>query len=71
MVAAELDEGPDYLEWWVIWYYEIYKEVAVGGNINCEGGGKFSTGDLVEEAEVEMEASAQIKVFCRKNWVEG
>ena len=41
MVAAELDEGPDYLEWWVIWYDEIYKELDVGGNTNYEGGGNF------------------------------
>ena len=44
----------------------ISKEVAGGGIKNGEVGGIYLTGDLVEEAEFEMEKSAQIKVFCGK-----
>ena len=44
----------------------ISKEVAGGGINNGEVGGKYLTGDLVEEAEFEMEKSAQIKVLCGK-----
>ena len=45
--------------------------MAGGGINNGEGGDIFLAGDLIEEAEVNMEASARIKVFCVNFWVMG
>ena len=67
MVTGELNECLDDLEWWMILSCGTDKEMAGGDINNSEGGGTFLEGDLVEEDEVKMAASAWIKVFCGKN----
>ena len=64
MVAVEMNEGVDELEWRTIWYFGIYKEVDDGGINNSDGWSNFLAGELVEESEVKMEVSALIKVLC-------
>ena len=51
MITFEIDEGLDYLEWRVLLYCGISKEVAVGSIKNGESGGKFSTGDIFEKLD--------------------
>ena len=69
MVAGELDGGTGELEWQMLKYCGLAKQVAGGGANNGEDGGKLLAGYLVEEAEVKMEASDRINFFCGKNWV--
>ena len=64
MVAVEMNEVVDELEWRMIWYFGIYKEVDDGGTNNSDGWSNFLAGELVEESEVKMEVSALIKVLC-------
>ena len=66
-MAGELYEGIDEVEWRTLRSCGIAKEVDGGGIRNGEGGGKFWTGDRVLKTEVEMEASASIKAFFKKN----
>ena len=63
MVEGELNQYPDVLEWWVLWYFGISKYVTGCGIINGKGRGIFSTGDPVEEYEVKMESIACMKVL--------
>ena len=71
MVAGELNAGIDDLGWWTVLSGGIAKGVAGGGINNGEGRGKVLAGDLVEEAELNMETSDRIKLFCGNNWVTG
>ena len=64
MVTGKLHECIYELEWRMIWYFGIYKEVDDGGTNNSDGWSSFLAGELVEESEVKMEVSALIKVLC-------
>ena len=45
--------------------------MTVSDIIDVEGRGKFPTEELVEETQVDMGASYQIKMFCGNTWVTG
>ena len=70
-MVRELNGGLDEFKWQKIRYCGIAKGVAGGGINNGEGRGKVLAGDLVEEAELNMETSDRIKFFCGNNWVTG
>ena len=71
MVTSEIDEGLDELEWGTLLSCGISKEVTGVSIINDERRGKFTTVDIDEKTEVNMEASVRIKDFCGKIWVTG
>ena len=64
MVTVKLDEYLDELEWGALIYCGVSKEVDGGGISNSEGGGKFSTRDIVEKLKTLVEESARLHVFC-------
>ena len=51
--------------------FQIDKDMTVSDIIDVEGRGKFPTEELVEETQVDMGASYQIKMFCGNTWVAG
>ena len=59
------------LEWGTLLSFGIAKGVSGAGINNGEVRGKSFAGDLVEETEVNIEASASIKVVCRNIWMTG
>ena len=63
-MVGRLDEVCDLLELWALKSGGISKEVDGGGISNSEGGGKFSTRDIVEKLKTLVEESARLHVFC-------